>query len=152
MLGDALAWAIETFKPAAAIDMATLTGGVVVALGNTMAGLFANDEALAGRVATAAAGVGEKMWRLPVGDDQRDMLRSDHADIINSAGRWASPLTGAAFISFFVPTDGSVPWAHVDIAGVADTEKDLPFHGKGATGYGVRTMVRLIETMAGEKA
>jgi leucyl aminopeptidase len=141
VLGDALSWGIATYKPAAVVDLATLTGGCVVALGTTMAGLFANNDALAADLTAAGSGEGEKMWRLPVGDDQRDMLKSDLADVVNSAGRWASPLTGAAFVSLFVPPDGSVPWAHLDIAGVADSEKDLPYLGKGATGFGVRTLV-----------
>jgi leucyl aminopeptidase len=129
VLADALAWGIETYKPAAVIDLATLTGGVVVALGKTMASKL----------------TGEKIWRLPIGEDQRDMMKSDPADIMNSAAsRDAHPLQGGAFLSYFVPTDGSIPWAHVDIAGVAATEKELPYYAKGATGWGVRTLVEWV--------
>jgi leucyl aminopeptidase len=148
VLADAIAWGIETYKPAAVVDLATLTGGCVVALGHTMAGLFANDDALADELLAAAAVAGEKAWRLPVGDDQRDMLKSNHADIINSAGRWASPLTGAAFLTFALPDKPKVPWAHLDIAGVADTDKELPLYGKGATGYGVRTLFEWLTARA----
>ena len=148
VLGDALAWGIETYKPAAVVDLATLTGGVVVALGKTMAGVMSNNDALVQELTAASEGVGEKIWRLPIGEDQRDQIRGHHADIVNSAGREASPLQGAAFLSFFVPTDGSVPWAHIDIAGVADTEKELPYYAKGPTGWGVRTLVKWVETRA----
>jgi leucyl aminopeptidase len=146
VLGDALAWGIETYKPAAVVDLATLTGGCVIALGHIWAGLMSNDEALAAEVARSADNAGEKVWRLPIGEDVRELLKSDPADIVNSAGRWASPLTGGAFLSFFVPGgDGEgkdkVPWVHLDIAGVAETEKELPFYAKGATGWGVRTLV-----------
>lgn len=151
VLGDAIAWGIDTYKPAAVVDLATLTGGCVVALGQTMAGLFSNNDALAAEIDAAGKAAGEKMWRLPVGDEQRDMMKSDLADILNSAGRYASPLTGAAFVSFFVPTDGSTPWVHLDIAGVADTEKELPYLGKGSTGYGVRTLVNWVESKAGQR-
>jgi leucyl aminopeptidase len=149
VLADAIAWGIETYKPAAVVDLATLTGGCVVALGHTMAGLMSNDDALAGEILAASEAAGEKMWRLPVGDDQRDMLKSNHADIVNSAGRWASPLTGAAFVSFALPEKPKTPWAHLDIAGVADTDKELPLYAKGATGYGVRTLFEWLHRRAG---
>ena len=148
VLADAIAWGIETFKPAAVVDLATLTGGCVVALGHTMAGLMSNDDGLANEILGAADAAGEKMWRLPVGDDQRDMLKSNHADIVNSAGRWASPLTGAAFVSYALPDKPKTPWAHLDIAGVADTEKELPLYAKGATGYGVRTLFEWLHRRA----
>lgn len=144
VLGDALAWGIEKYKPSAAIDLATLTGGVIVALGHTMAGVMSNSDALVRELSTAADSAGEKLWRLPVGDEQREQLKSDPADIVNSAGRDAAPLQGGAFLSHFVPADGAVPWAHLDIAGVADTEKELPLYAKGATGWGVRTVAQWV--------
>jgi leucyl aminopeptidase len=146
VLGDALAWGIETYKPAAVVDLATLTGGCVVALGKTMAGVMSNNDGLVSELTQACEAAGEKIWRLPVGEDQRDQIRGDLADIVNSAGREASPLQGGAFLSFFVP--GDVPWAHLDIAGVADTEKELPYYAKGATGWGVRTLVNWVERRA----
>ena len=146
VLGDALAWGIGQYKPRAVIDLATLTGGVVVALGKTMAGVMSNSDTLVDEIQRAADLAGEKIWRLPLGDEQRDQIKSDHADIVNSAGREGHPLQGGAFLSHFVPQDDSVPWAHLDIAGVADTEKDLPYYGKGSTGWGVRTLVEWVRS------
>ena len=144
VLGDALAWGIETYKPSAVVDLATLTGGVVVALGCTMAGAMSNSDALVSEMTTASESTGEKFWRLPLNDDHRDYIKSHHADIVNSGGREGSPLQGGAFLSFFVPRDDSVPWLHLDIAGVADTDKELPYYEKGATGWGVRTLVEWV--------
>jgi leucyl aminopeptidase len=151
VLGDALAWGIETYQPSAVIDLATLTGGVVVALGKTMAGVMANDDGIVDELNEAADAAGEKIWRLPLGDDQRDYIKSDPADIVNSGGREGHPLQGGAFLSYFVKYDGKdrIPWAHLDIAGVADTEKEQPVYTKGATGWGVRTLVNWVESRAG---
>jgi leucyl aminopeptidase len=142
VLGDALAWGIETYKPTAVIDLATLTGGVVVALGRTMAGLMSNNDDLVAEIQQAADRAGEKLWRLPLGDDQREQIKSEPADIVNSAGRDAHPLQGGAFLSHFIPDN--TPWCHLDIAGVADTDKELPYYAKGATGWGVRTLVEWV--------
>jgi len=146
VLGDALAWGIETYKPSAVVDLATLTGGVRVALGTTMAGVMGNDDELIATLTKLGEIEGEKMWRLPVGEDQREQIKSHHADIVNSAGREAHPLQGAAFLSYFVPE--KLPWAHLDIAAVADTEKTMPYYEKGATGWGVRTLVEWIASKA----
>jgi leucyl aminopeptidase len=144
VLGDALAWGIEKYSPAAVLDLATLTGGVIVALGRTVAGYMSNNDKLSAELGAAAEKAGEKLWRLPLFPEYREQIKSDLADIVNSAGREAHPLTAGAFISHFIPEDGSVPWAHLDIAGVADTEKDLPYYSKGATGWGVRTLVNWV--------
>ncbi len=144
VLGDALAWGIETYKPAAVVDLATLTGACVVALGTTMAGLMSNSDELVGQLQRAATAAGEKVWRLPVDDEHREKLKSVPADIVNASGREGGALTAAAFLSHFVPRDGSVPWAHLDIAGVADTDKATPIYAKGATGWGVRTLVEWV--------
>jgi len=149
VLGDALAWGIATYKPQAVVNLATLTGGCVVALGHWHAGLMSNNDGLTAEIQQAAEKAGEKVWRLPVGDDERDAIKSDAADIVNSAGRWGSAITAGAFLSYFVPRDGSVPWVHLDIAGVADSEKDLPYYSKGATGWGVRTMAEWVVARAG---
>jgi leucyl aminopeptidase len=145
VLADALAWGIEKYKPGAVVDLATLTGGVIVALGKTMAGVMSNNDDLVKDLQKAGEMAGEKMWQLPLGPDQREQIRAEHADIVNSAGREGHPLQGGAFLSYFVPEDDSIPWAHLDIAGVADTEKDLPYYAKGATGWGVRTLINWIE-------
>ena len=153
VLGDALAWGIETYNPSAVVDLATLTGGVVVALGKTMAGVMSNDDALVDELSAAADAAGEKIWRLPLGDDQRDYIKSEPADIVNSGGREGHPLQGGAFLSYFVKYDGAdkTPWAHLDIAGVADTEKEQPTYAKGATGWGVRTLVNWVRSRADGK-
>jgi leucyl aminopeptidase len=148
VLGDAMAWGIEQYKPSAVLDLATLTGGVVVALGKSMAGVMGNSDELYAQLQTAANRAGEKIWRLPLGDDQRDLIKSEPADIVNSGGREAHPLQGGAFLSYFVPRDDSIPWMHLDIAGVADTEKELPYYAKGATGWGVRTLIEWVEARA----
>jgi leucyl aminopeptidase len=143
VLGDALAWGIETFKPAAVIDLATLTGAVVVALGKTYAGVMSNNDKLVDELQAASKSAGEKIWRLPIGDEHRDMLKSDYADIMNSGPtRDAGTLKGGAFLSYFVPEN--IPWAHIDIAGVAAIETPLPYYAKGATGWGVHTLVEWV--------
>jgi leucyl aminopeptidase len=148
VLGDALAWGIERYKPAAVVDLATLTGGVIVALGRSMAGAIGRDDALWEELDRAAHDAGERLWRLPLGDAQREQIKGDAADIVNSAGRDAHPLQGGAFLSYFVPE--KMPWLHLDIAGVADTDKDTALYSKGATGWGVRTLVRwMMERAAG---
>ena len=147
VLGDALAWGIETYKPAAVVDLATLTGAIIVALGKTMAGAMSNSDELVAEISAAAARAGEKVWRMPVGDEHREQLKSEFADVVNSAGREASSLTAAAFLSHFVPE--GTPWVHLDIAGVADTEKETPLYAKGATGWGVRTLVEWVSGRAG---
>jgi leucyl aminopeptidase len=149
VLGDALAWGVETYGPAAAVDLATLTGGVVTALGRSMAGLMSTSDALADELTFAGQRAGEKMWRLPLGEEQREQIKSEHADIINAAGREAHPLQGGAFLSHFVPEGDKLPWAHLDIAGVADTEKETALYGKGSTGWGVRTLVEWVRGRMG---
>ena len=152
VLGDALAWGIETYRPTAVVDLATLTGACVVALGTTMAGLMSNSDQLVGQLQRAATAAGEKVWRLPVDDDHREKLKSVPADIVNAPGREGGALTAAAFLSHFVPKDGSVPWAHLDIAGVADTDKPTAIYAKGATGWGVRTLVEWVTGGTGVNA
>src|SRR5205823_918620 len=88
VLGDALAWGCKTYKPAAVVDLATLTAGCVIALGHTMAGVMSNSDDLMSELQPCADAAGEKIWRLPIGDDQREMIKSGPADIVNSAGRW----------------------------------------------------------------
>ena len=143
VLADALSWGCKTFDPSAVIDIATLTGGVVVALGHFSAGYFSSDDRLAREVERAADNSAEEVWGLPIWPAHREYMRSQHADLINSnPARMAHPIQGAAFLSHFVPPE--IPWAHLDIAGVAapDTPSDLT--GSGPTGWGVRLLLRLI--------
>ena len=148
VLGDALAWGIETYKPAAVVDLATLTGGVIVALGRKIAGAMANDDELYNQILRAAQNAGERLWRLPLGDEQREQMKSDHADIVNSAGREGHPLQGGAFLSYFIPDDPKTPWVHLDIAGVADQDKESALYSKGANGWGVRTLVQWVKSQS----
>jgi len=144
VLADALAWGCKKVKPDAIIDLATLTGGVVVALGSTCAGLFCNDDKLRGRIERAAAGTGDRVWRLPLWEDYREMMKSKHADIWNSAPvRHAHPIQGAAFLSYFV--DEKTPWAHIDIAGTSNIDSDQSPFVAGPTGFGVRLLASVLE-------
>ncbi len=144
VLADALCWACEKENPAAIIDLATLTGGVVVALGGTFAGMFCENDALRKQVEDASNASGERVWRLPMHQEYRDMMKSPVADIINSnPNRKAAPIQGAAFLSYFV-TEG-VPWCHLDIAGVHVAEKNAGMFIEGPTGWGVRLLAALVE-------
>ncbi|HET9036411.1 MAG TPA: leucyl aminopeptidase [Myxococcaceae bacterium] len=144
VLGDVLAYAVEQ-KPAALIDLATLTGACVVALGLWVAGLFSNDDALADELLSASARAGEALWRLPLVDLQKETLRSDVADMKNHGERWGGAITAAVFLREFV---GDVPWAHLDIAGPALAPRERGYLGKGATGIGVRTIAEFLEKRA----
>ncbi len=150
VLADALCWACEKEDPAAIIDLATLTGGVVVALGGTYCGMFCEDEALRGKVEAAADTSGERVWRLPMHSEYREMMRSPIADILNSnPNRKAHPIQGAAFLSYFVDgyADNKTPWCHLDIAGVHASESDSGCFVKGPTGWGVRLLAGLVGAM-----
>ncbi|MCA9285175.1 MAG: leucyl aminopeptidase family protein [Phycisphaerales bacterium] len=143
VLADALSYAIRSLKPTAVVDLATLTGGVVVALGSFSAGYFCNDPALRGRVEGAAERSGERVWQLPLWREHREFMRSTHADIVNSnAKREAHPIQGAAFLSYFV--DEGMPWAHIDIAGVSAVDSPGDIYVTGPTGYGVRLLFDLV--------
>ena len=155
VLGDALAYGSKRFRPQAVIDLATLTGGVVVALGSRCAGMFCNQVDLQHRLLEAGRYSGERLWCLPLWPEHRQQLKGTHGDILNSAGREAHPIQGAAFLSHFVDAASptafpKTPWAHLDIAGVSDVKaSDNPLYGKGPTGFGVRLLVRTIETWSG---
>jgi leucyl aminopeptidase len=144
VLGDVLAYAVEQ-KPAALIDLATLTGACVVALGHWVAGLFSNDDALADELLSASAQAGEAFWRLPLVDLQKETLRSDVADMKNHGERWGGAITAAVFLREFV---GDLPWAHLDIAGPALAPRERGYLGKGATGIGVRTIAEFLQKRA----
>lgn len=145
VLADALCWACDKEKPGFIVDMATLTGGVVTALGSTHAGLWCEDDALRSRLETAAEESGERVWRLPLHQEYRDMMKSPVADILNSSpNRKAHPIQGAAFLSYFVKDD--IPWCHLDIAGVHNYDSDSgPYAGNLPNGWGVLLMASLFE-------
>ncbi|MDX6643017.1 MAG: leucyl aminopeptidase, partial [Solirubrobacteraceae bacterium] len=139
VLADCLAWAIEQGAERL-VDMATLTGAIVVALGSTHAGLFANDDAWASDVEAAAAATGELVWRLPLHPEYAEMIKGAYADIANvTEARKASSITAAEFLRRFV---GETPWAHVDIAGTA-WNIERPYASRGGSGFGVRLLVEL---------
>jgi leucyl aminopeptidase len=140
ILADALSYAVKNgLSPV--IDLATLTGACHVALGDLYAGLFSNDNALAERLIRAADDGGEKLWQLPLPAEYKDLNKSDIADIKNSGGRYGGAITAALFLQEFV---GETPWAHIDIAGPFMTDKTRGALVKGATGFGVRTIVRFV--------
>ena len=143
VLADALTYAQREYKPRAMIDLATLTGGARVALGTVCAAAMGNDEALTSALIAAGQRTHERLWPLPLWDDYRELLKSEDADIKNSGGRAASTISGGMFLKEFV--DDSVPWAHLDIAAVADIDKDGPYCPKGATGFGVRLLVDYLQ-------
>ena len=142
VLADALHYANTRFKPQFIVDLATLTGAIIVALGSEYAGLFSNNDKLSERLSDAGEEVGELVWRLPQGEVFDKMLKSDIADMKNiSGGRGAGSITAAQFLGRFV---GKTPWAHLDIAGVTWTKSDKPLSPKGATAFGVRLLNRLV--------
>jgi leucyl aminopeptidase len=141
VLSDALYFAFSQYKPRAIIDLATLTGSVMVALGREHAGLFANDDKLAEQLLAAGKASGELLWRLPMTEHYDDLIKSDIADWKNDGGRWCDAINGATLLKHFV---GRTPWAHLDIAGMAWAKQDLPTVPKGAVGFGIRLLDRLV--------
>lgn len=138
ILADALSYASkEGYSPI--IDLATLTGGIVVALGSVMTGLFSNDEGLQQQIIEAGRAVGEKYWPMPLDDEYGDLIKSDIADVKQTGGRSASSVTAAKILEHFV---ADAKWAHLDIAGTAFSE-NIKNMEKGATGFGVRTLTEL---------
>ncbi len=143
ILADALAWAIEQGAERV-IDMATLTGAVLVALGSTYAAVIANDDELAGEIAAAGEESGELVWRLPLHPEYKEMMKGTVADLSNlGSKREAGTITAASFLEEFV--DGT-PWAHIDIAGTA-WDVNRAYTGKGGSGYGVRLLVQLVRDL-----
>lgn len=145
-LADALAYAVETFKPDAIVDLATLTGACVTALGHWCSGLMSNDDALSGVLFEAGEATGERVWRLPLWHDYREQIKSEIADLKNTGGRPAGPITAGKFLEEFV---GDTAWAHFDIAGTAS---EGPFsytpHKELGTGVGVRLLLEALQRWA----
>ena len=149
VLSDALHYGRTEFRPAAMVDLATLTGACVIALGSWASGMMGNDEALAERVKEAGEASGERVWPLPLWDEHREAIRSRVADIKNTGGREAGTITAAAFLSHF--TEGT-PWVHLDIAATAWTSKTNPCQPAGATGIGVRLLVEFLRKFRSRRA
>ena len=141
VLADALWYTQSRFKPRFMVDLATLTGAIIVSLGNYQAGLFANDEKLSQQLVAAGKAVAEPLWPMPMDDHYDKLIRSDIADMKNIGGRGGGSVSAAKFIERFV---NNVPWAHLDIAGVTWTKEGNELVPKGGTGFGVRLLDRLV--------
>jgi leucyl aminopeptidase len=149
VLSDALWYTQDRFKPRAMIDLATLTGSIMVALGSEYAGLFANDDKLAEQLLAAGVATGERLWRMPLNETYDERIKSDIADMKNDGGRWGDSINAAVMLKRFV---GKTAWAHLDIAGVAWATEDRPTAPKGATGFGVRLLDRFVADSCEESA
>lgn len=144
ILGDAIAYGVSTYGPKAVIDLATLTGAAIIALGANVAAMMGSNKELVDRLRKLSDKTGEKMWELPLYDEYHEQIRSNYADIKNIGGRPGGAITAAAFLSNFV---NDVPWVHIDIAGTAWTQEgthEKSYNPRGATGFGVRTLVKLL--------
>ena len=141
VLADVLWYCQEKFEPRFMVDLATLTGAMVVALGHEIGGFFSNDDALAQQLHAAGEATGEKLWRMPLGEGYDKQIKSDIADMKHVGGRPGGAVTAAQFLQRFV---NGKPWAHLDIAGMAWSSKDAATVPKGATAYGVRLLDRLV--------
>jgi len=141
VLADVLHYCLEKYDPKFMVDLATLTGSIIVALGHEYAGLFSNDDGLSAQLTAAAEETGERVWRMPLADAYDRQLKSDIADMKHVTGRPGSAITAAQFIQRFV---GGRTWAHLDIAGMAWSTKDSACVPKGATAFGVRLLDRLV--------
>lgn len=144
ILADALSYAVAKLKPTRIIDLATLTGAVVIALGSHATGMMGTDEAMMARLREAGEQSGERVWQLPLFEEYSKQIKSDFADIKNIGGREAGSITGGAFLKEFV---GDIPWVHLDIAGTAWTRENKPYVPKGATGIGVRLLVEALREL-----
>ncbi|MXP25026.1 leucyl aminopeptidase [Altererythrobacter indicus] len=146
VLCDALTWAQKEFKPARIIDLATLTGAMIIALGHEQAGLFSNSDELAGQLDAAGKSSGDKLWRLPLGAAYDKLIDSPIADMKNVGSRAAGSITAGQFLQRFIEND--TPWAHLDIAGMAWSATAGATWDKGATGFGVRVLDQFVRDVA----
>jgi leucyl aminopeptidase len=147
VLADALSYAVATLEPARVIDLATLTGAVVVALGHHATGMMGTDPDMMDRLRAAGDRTAERVWQLPLFEEYSKQIKSDFADIKNTGGRPAGSITGGAFLKEFV---SDTPWVHLDIAGTAWTRDGNPYTPKGATGVGIRLLVAALEGLVAE--
>lgn len=143
ILADALAYTVKNLKPSRIIDFATLTGAIVIALGEEAAGMMSNDDHLAADLMKAGEATHERVWRLPLYSEYKKMLKSNVADLKNIGGRAAGSITAALFLEEFV---GKTPWAHVDIAGTAFLSDEREYLPKDATGTGIRLMIEYLSS------
>lgn len=146
VLADALTYTEQTYQPKAIIDFATLTGGVMVALGKLRAGLMTNNDELAQALYAAGESSGEQLWRLPLDEEYLEQIKGHDSDLKNSGGRFASAIIGGKFLQQF--TSGKTPWAHIDIAGVAWHDTPKGHWIKGATGFGVRLTLDYLRSLS----
>jgi leucyl aminopeptidase len=142
VLCDALTWAQRTYKPEVIVDLATLTGAMIVSLGNEYAGIFSNDDDLANGLIAAGQAVGDPLWRFPLSPAYDKLIDSPIADMKNIGPRYAGSITAAQFLKRFI--EEGVKWAHLDIAGMVWADKPGGTWDKGATGYGVRLIDRFV--------
>jgi leucyl aminopeptidase len=153
VLCDALTWVQRTYNPARIVDLATLTGAIMVSLGNEHAGIFSNDDTLSDGLVAAGKAVGEKLWRLPIGPAYDKLIDSPIADMKNVGPRNGGSITAAQFLARYIEKDANgkaTPWAHLDIAGVVWADKPGATWDKGATGYGVRLIDKFVrDTLEG---
>lgn len=141
VLGDALWYCKEQFKPQCMVNLATLTGAIMVALGKAHAGLFSNDDELAARISAAGIATSETVWRMPLGPEYDKLIDSKNADMKNIGGRFGGAITAAQFLKRFV---GDTPWAHLDVAGTAMGSENNEINRSWGSGYGVRLLDRLV--------
>ena len=141
VLADVLWYAQQKYDPKFMVDLATLTGAIIIGLGHEYGGLFSNDDELSQKLAAAGQATGERLWRMPLDEAYDKQIRSDIADMKNVGGRPGGSITAAQFIQRFV---NGKPWAHLDIAGMAWSTKDTAVTPKGATAFGVRLLDRLV--------
>jgi leucyl aminopeptidase len=146
-LADALSYANQQGVKRI-IDIATLTGGCVTALGDVTTGAFTNNQILVDKVIEAGTEVGDKIWQMPMYEEYKEQNKSEVADIKNTGGRKASPITAALFVGEFA---GETPWVHLDIAGTAFLDKPRGYYSKGATGVPTRTLVKLTLNLANDE-
>ncbi|HEX9933425.1 MAG TPA: leucyl aminopeptidase, partial [Allosphingosinicella sp.] len=142
VLSDAMTWAQREYRPEVMVDLATLTGAMIISLGHEYAGLFSNDDGLAERLTAAGQESGDRLWRMPMGEAYDKMMDSPIADMKNSGAREGGSITAACFLGRFV--EEGVKWAHLDIAGMVWAEKPSHLYDKGATGYGVALLDRFV--------
>jgi leucyl aminopeptidase len=146
VLADAMTYTQQQFSPKVMVDLATLTGAMVISLGHEYAGIFANDDGLAADLQAAGTASGDKLWRMPLGEAYDRLIDSPIADIKNVGPREGGSITAAQFLQRFV--DEGVKWAHLDVAGVVWSDKPGTTYDKGATGFGVRLLDQFVEATA----